>query len=612
MLARRLQSIKEKSHFFLLRLKASSIAELWYRARQNLDMMAAERTLKKGGKITQMPEEVGMESIYSLILPSFELHGAIPDREGFFSPTAETIASSNFEESCRQSFSMRIRPRDTEMDVRSVWEPARLQDVSLRIVSAPQHQNTPDVKSQIKYAVLHWISDNPFLLGPHYQSAMECGLRIPVFFYCLRFLDNLSDNEQQVILNAVYLHAWWISRRLSLYSSLGNHTICECLGLIFAGAIFKETKQGRAWLGTGIGLLKSELTHQILDDGGSAEQSLNYHRFILDQYWLALDFLESNHLCDCSEWKPRLVQGERFLKSFQINNGSFPSIGDSDDGYAIAPGRSPKRSIPEPKAQDFTVFRQSGYTVAKSGDSVFLTFDHGPLGMPPLYNHGHADALSVTFSRNGLILLVDSGTFRYNGAPEWRKYFKGTRAHNTVTIDGVDQAVQETGFIWSHPYKTNLLRAERTKAGWVIEAEHSGYTRLRNPVWHRRSIVGIDGEIILIRDTFTGKGIHTYELNYHVHPDASVKRSDGWWVLERGGTISFITLLEGADFSLVKGQTDPILGWYSPSYGIKQETSVLTCARVGGATQVSFITAISTKGAMSHGLLLERMEKRAW
>ena len=44
----------------------------------------------------------------------------------------------------------------------------------------------------------------------------------------------------------------------------------------------------------GIDLLQQELFHQILDDGGPAEQSLNYHRFVLDLYWLAVDFMEKN------------------------------------------------------------------------------------------------------------------------------------------------------------------------------------------------------------------------------------------------------------------------------------------------------------------------------
>ena len=60
--------------------------------------------------------------------------------------------------------------------------------------------------------------------------------------------------------------------------------------------------------------------------------------------------------------------------------------------------------------------------------------------MAPLYNHGHADALSVTLSLGETPFLIDPGTYRYNGVPDWRRYFKGTRAHNTICIDEQDQA----------------------------------------------------------------------------------------------------------------------------------------------------------------------------
>ena len=108
---------------------------------------------------------------------------------------------------------------------------------------------------------------------------------------------------------------------------------------------FQFSPEGKAWLNRGIKLLQQELYHQILDDGGPAEQSLGYRRFILDLYWLVVDFLEKNRLHDCTDWKPRLVLGENFLKAFQDGRGHLPAIGDSDDGYAVAQGFNLRRAI---------------------------------------------------------------------------------------------------------------------------------------------------------------------------------------------------------------------------------------------------------------------------
>ena len=79
-------------------------------------------------------------------------------------------------------------------------------------------------------------------------------------------------------------------------------------------------------------MLAQELPHQVLPDGGPVEQSFAYHRFVLDLYWLAADFLERNELHACAGWKPRLLLGEAFLEACEIAPGVLPAIGDSDDG----------------------------------------------------------------------------------------------------------------------------------------------------------------------------------------------------------------------------------------------------------------------------------------
>ena len=84
----------------------------------------------------------------------------------------------------------------------------------------------------------------------------------------------------------------------------------------------------------------------------------------------------------------------------------MPSIGDSDDGYAFAPGIAPRRSKTNPIKRRIKVFKHSGYTVINSENSVTFTFDHGPLGMAPLFNHGHASALSITLTKENQQIIV--------------------------------------------------------------------------------------------------------------------------------------------------------------------------------------------------------------
>ena len=213
--------------------------------------------------------------------------------------------------------------------------------------------------------------------------------------------------------------------------------------------------------------------------------------------------------------------------------------------------------------------------------------------MAPLYNHGHADALSITLTKDGRAIFVDPGTYRYNGVPEWRSYFRGTRAHNTVAIDGMDQAVQETGFIWSRPYKSELLSVIEHGDRVSIEATHDGYSRLKEHVKHKRSVLFFEKTNFRIKDTFSGEGIHDFELNYHLHPDALVTKNGGWWLIDCQGTKVFIRLEGECDFLFVRGQEDPLLGWYSSSYGEKRKSGVLSYKKIGSVNEVSFFTEIS-------------------
>jgi hypothetical protein len=603
-----------KFNFYLLRFRKASLPELIYRVNQFILIKKLKIQLSKRKDPVVVPR-IDYNDFKSLQLPT--IYGETNERlvqkilKGkLFTFNTNLGAIRRYESRWRNTYFSDVKTTDQDPDIRSVWEPARLQHIAILINYLIQNENPKffdSILQFIKNNVLKWIHQNPFLYGPHYISVMECGLRIPLLLYCLKVLDNLADSEFQLILDTLYRHAWWISNRLSLYSSRGNHTVAEANGLIFGGAVFRYTAEGQQWLAKGLALLKKELDHQVVEDGGPAEQSLNYHRFVLDLYWLAIDFLKKNNLHDCDELEERLIKAEHFIFAFKDVCGELPSIGDSDDGYAIAPGIFQCRTHPINKKWKIQTFYKSGYTIVND-KNVVLTFDHGPLGMAPLYNHGHADALSITLSVNGQKILVDPGTYRYNGAPKFREYFKSTRAHNTITVDRQDQAIQETDFIWSHAYNTELMRKENLNGGWLIQAKHDGYLRYKKPVRHIRSLFIFDGTNIIVKDKFYGEGIHEFELNFHLHPEVKVSEyHEKWWKIHNGAAEIYITIFDHSDFRVIKGERSPILGWFSHSYGFKCETSVLSISITGTPEESTFTTGIGVDSPFDLQDITERL-----
>jgi hypothetical protein len=563
--------------FYLARLKHASRKELLHRAREFFFNLRLSRQWHRGHLALPVPE------VREQVLRGLQL----PDMAGTRLPGSEDGVVHGIDGGDRREdegrfrgvpFS-RVKTSMLSCDLRALWEPARLQQCVAADAVDPA-------------CVFAWLEENPFPLGLHYMSVMECGLRIPVFVRCLKTAE-LGEERRRALAKAIFEHAWLIQNRLSLHSSLGNHTVAECVGLVFAGGVFQESGEGRAWLEQGVDLLHQELFHQILPDGGPAEQSLSYHRFVLDLYWLAVDFLESNGFHDCAAWKSRLESGENFLGAFMDARGVFPAIGDSDDGHAIAPGLAPRRHEPELCTVGVTTFPESGYTVVRQQSGVILTVDHGPLGMAPLFNHGHADALSFTLGLRGTAFFIDPGTYRYNGVPKERQYFKGTRSHNTVTVDGQDQARQLTSFIWDSPYEAGASLHESVGlteiSGW-----HDGYTRLASPVVHRRTFRVTEGRIEIL-DSFLGRGIHDFDLHMHLHPDVQVVQQGMSLVLQRDGVALDVRFETQGRLDFVRGQEEPFLGWYSPAYGLLEPTTTVRLSRTGLAADVRFKTIINLR-----------------
>ncbi|MBW2623061.1 MAG: alginate lyase family protein, partial [Deltaproteobacteria bacterium] len=486
-----------------------------------------------------------------------------------------------FERNWSWSFFKEVPLESKDPDLRAVWEPSRLQHLTLLLhylAKEPHFKGNKRIQLFAREKLLDWISDNPFLWGVHYISVMECALRVPVFLLALSTLDNLTATDRNKILQAMFEHAYIIRKRLSLYSSLGNHTVTEAMGLLVAGTVFRDSGRGRKWIRSGNKILREQCFQQILNDGGPIEESLSYHRFVLDLFWFAVDFIEQNALSDCSDLKTRLEQGEEFLSVFSNENNSYPDIGDNDNGHALAPGLTPRpRLEPIPISKEEPVFRSfptTGYTAIRGKNGFRMTFDHGPLGKAPLFNHGHADALSITLSVCERPFFTDQGTYRYNGRKTERAYFKSTRAHNTVTIDGQDQAFQLTGFVWDDTYEASLTACGQKDGIFVMQAVHNGYAKGTDPVWHTRALGFYNANILIVKDTFSGEGKHGFELNYHLHPEVTISRENGWTILKNQGANIFVRLLE-MNFKTLKGSEKPFIGWYSPEYGIMRETTVL-------------------------------------
>jgi hypothetical protein len=283
---------------------------------------------------------------------------------------------------------------------------------------------------------------------------------------------------------------------------LGNHVIRNARALVLGGVALDEPR----WLRRGLSLLRRELPEQILGDGGHYERSPVYHLLVLR------DLLEV-HEASGEGWLAEPIERMRRFAAALARPDGQPAL--FNDG---ALDLAPELDLPEPP-HGLSVFPDTGYAVLREG-SVWLAFDCGPPAPPFLPPHAHADALSFQLWLDGRAVVVDPGAYTYEPGPE-RDWFRSTRAHSTLAVDGRDQfdlwgAFRAGPFPEVHLRSTAPLEAEVVARG----------------VTHRRRLT-LDGGVLAVEDE-VGPGRHALIESLPLAPAAPIavepehERDEGW------------------------------------------------------------------------------------
>ena len=168
----------------------------------------------------------------------------------------------------------------------------------------------------------------------------------------------------------------------------------------------------------------------------------------------------------------------------------------------------------------------------------------------------------------------------YHSHPEWRNYFRGTAAHNTVVVDDRDQSRTGGAFLWIRHAHATLTSVATDAAGWQFaNGSHDGYEKIG--IEHRRQVrVSPAADCIEIEDELAGTGRHGFRLNFHFAPDIHIMPADsaGEWLAGRGNSACRLRILVDAhwQWTVYRGSESPRLGWYSASLGVKEPADCLS------------------------------------
>jgi Heparinase II/III-like protein/Heparinase II/III N-terminus len=532
------------------------------------------------------------------------------------------------------NYSGLINHRDPTVvgDVKYVWELNRLQHLVL-LGLAFRKTKSVTYRDELVRQTLSWISSNPFMMGVNWKSPLEAALRLISWacVYCL------VGNELPAIFHeklriSIYQHQYFIWKFYSKYSSANNHLIGEMAGLYIASTIWPFYRKSKTWSAMARETLVHQMMQQVEPDGVGRELAVEYQLFILELLLMAGALGEVIGDPFPRPYWQRLNCMVHFLSAISDHNGNFPLFGDGDGSQVIAlPHTPPVRArslvhigrpchepVSKPVDLDMRIqlllwgqqvenfplvqqagrprglrpFPQGGYYVLADGedpDSIMkVVFDAGQLGLPPLYAHGHADALSFWLSYGGQEFLVDPGTFSYYDRV-WGDYFRSTVAHNTMRVDSENQSIPVGRFQWSYAARSQVHHIQETDDWIEVEAFHDGYRRLKDPVIHHRCIrLFKRSKNVAITDRLTCNDRHDVEIYFHLHENSRVRQTG---ISSFTADIQNLRLRMNLDsqlrYEVVRGSERPILGWVSRKYGVKTASmTIVGRGRLSGSQKI--------------------------
>lgn len=432
-----------------------------------------------------------------------------------------------------------------------------------------------------------WVRDNPAGEGTGWEP-YPTSLRIVNWIKWALSGNQLPPN----CVESLAAQARWLSKRLERHL-LGNHLFSNAKALIFAGLYF-EGPEANAWLDSGLRILEQQIPEQILSDGGHFERSTMYHALALedmvDIYNVASmwpEAIPARWRAAVTSWASLIAPMRHWLAVMSHPDGEIALFNDAALG--IAPTRfeleryAARLGLAPPPALTLglTQLAASGYIRVASPESVAI-IDVAPIGPDYLPAHAHADTLSFELSVYGQRVLVNSGTSEYGvGAERLRQ--RGTRAHNTVVVNGQDSSQVWGGFRVAQRARPVDLTV-RHGTSIEVRCSHDGYRRLPGRVLHTRRWQ-FDVGTLVVDDGISG-AYQSAEAIFHLHPSVKVAAA------EIGTAADTLTLLLSESrivcVSVTGGTIRVEDSTWHPRFGVTEPSRCLIATFTGASMQTRF------------------------
>ncbi len=374
--------------------------------------------------------------------------------------------------------------------------------------------------------LLDWTQKNPN--DPEHAYAwrsIEAGIRGHLWTgHFQRFLDASSFTPPVLVafLNSCYDHATYL---MTKYRKGSNWGLMEAEGLAFIAFTFPEFSGAKKWRDEAITRLNAEIENQVYPDGHQRELAIGYHMGCIGWFKRTFDMAAMNGQGNAFP-KSYLEKIERMCEvPFKLGfpDGTTTQFGDSWTGepghlwpllrewseifhrddflYVATQGKAGNK----PEQTSFALDK-SGFYSMRSGwkkDDICLVLKCGPDG------GGHCQPDNGTFElyAGGRHLMPDAGSYIYSGDPENRAWFRQTKVHQTLTLNGENTAYASRQLLWKPGNDLD-----------VLVVENDSYPDLT----HRRAVFFVNKKYFVIVDEAFGTGEGDVALHFQLAPGSAV------------------------------------------------------------------------------------------
>jgi heparan-sulfate lyase len=390
------------------------------------------------------------------------------------------------------------------------------------------YSQTGDEKYAKEWAsqVLDWTGKNPNDEAHKYAwRSIETGIRgynWTGLFQRFIYSPHFTPEVLVAFLNSCYNHAEFL---MTKYRSGSNWGLMEAEGMAFIAITFPEFKMSEKWKTEAFRRLNNEINMQVYSDGHQRELAIGYHMGCIGWFYRIFELAKLNNM-ESAFPESYLQTIEKMCEvpmKLGMPDGTNVQFGDA---WVGKPGQHNEKYLKwaEMFARDDMLFlatngmegtqpeqtafalKESGLYSMRSGwdsNATCLVLKCGPDG------GGHCQPDNGTFSlyAGGRNLMPDAGSYIYSGNPEGRKWFRQTKHHQTLTLNGENTI-----------YAPKLIKWQPGENLDILVVENAAYENLT----HRRSVFFVDKKYFVIVDEAIGTGIGDVDIHFQFAPGDAV------------------------------------------------------------------------------------------